>query len=103
MFEETCNKMKDVLSKVYETKQSGRKSTEILSELKTDFLMQFTTLKKLNRLDKLRTKHCRDSTIDAKAKVDNLGLQLQNLHYEVLHLQKEVNMTFQPACRLFLF
>ena len=91
MFEETCNKMKDVLSKVYETKQSGRKSTEILSELKTDFLMQFTTLKKLNRLDKLRTKHCRDSTIDAKAKVDNLGLQLQNLHYEVLHLQKEVN------------
>ena len=23
--------------------------------------------------------------------VDSLGLQLQNLHYEVLHLQKEVN------------
>ena len=43
------------------------------------------------RLDKLRVKHCRDSTIEAKAKVDSLGLQLQNLSYEVLHLQKEVN------------
>jgi hypothetical protein len=40
--------MKEVLAKVYETKQSGRKSTE-LSELKTDFLMHFLTLKKLNR------------------------------------------------------
>jgi len=90
-FELTCNQMKEVLAKVYETKQSGRKSTEVLSELKTDFLMHFLTLKKLNRLDKLRTKHCRDSTIEAKAKVDSLGLQLQNLRYEVLHLQKEVN------------
>ena len=45
----------------------------------------------MKRLDKLRTKHCRDSTIEAKAKVDSLGLQLQNLRYEVLHLQKEVN------------
>ena len=41
--------MKEVLAKVYETKQSGRKSTEVLSELKTDFLMHFLTLKKLNR------------------------------------------------------
>ena len=48
-FELTCNQMKEVLSKVYETKQSGRKSTEVLSELKTDFLMHFLTLKKLNR------------------------------------------------------
>jgi len=90
-FEDTCNKMKDILSKVHEVKQSGRKSSDVLSELKTDFLMQFMTLKKLNRLDKLRTKHSRDSTIEAKAMVDSLGLQLQNLHYEVLHLQKEVN------------
>ena len=52
-----------------------------------DFQFWFTVL----RLDKLRTKHCRDSTIEAKAKVDSLGLQLQNLRYEVLHLQKEVN------------
>ena len=55
--------MKEILSKVYEVKQSGRKSSEVLSELKTDFLMQFMTLKKLNRLDKLRTKDSRDSTI----------------------------------------
>ena len=54
---------------------------------KRDFQFWFTVL----RLDKLRTKHCRDSTIEAKAKVDSLGLQLQNLRYEVLHLQKEVN------------
>ena len=54
---------------------------------KRNFQFWFTVI----RLDKLRTKHCRDSTIEAKAKVDSLGLQLQNLRYEVLHLQKEVN------------
>ena len=34
--------------------------------------------------------HFRETTSAGKAKVDALHLQLQNLLYEVLHLQKEV-------------
>ncbi len=49
------------------------------------------TLKKLNRLDKMRLKASRDSTNEAKLNVDALHLQLQNLLYEVMHLQKEIN------------
>ena len=89
--------MKQILGKVLEIKQSSnsRKSSEPLNELKTDFLMHLMTLKKLNRLDKLRTKQSRDQTVEAKAKVDSCHLQLQNLLYEVLHLQKEVTKCLQ--------
>ena len=96
-FKGTCNDMKQILGKVLEIKQSSnsRKSSEPLNELKTDFLMHLMTLKKLNRLDKLRTKQSRDQTVEAKAKVDSCHLQLQNLLYEVLHLQKEVTKCLQ--------
>uniref|UniRef100_A0A3Q3E2P6 THO complex 5 n=1 Tax=Hippocampus comes TaxID=109280 RepID=A0A3Q3E2P6_HIPCM len=51
----------------------------------------FMTLKKLNRLAHMRLKRGRDQTHEAKQKVDVLHLQLQNLLYEVLHLQKEIS------------
>ena len=66
-----------------------------LNELRVQFSMAFLALKKLNRLDKLRTKQSRDSTQQAKQRVDAFHLQLQNLLYEVLHLQKEVNKCLQ--------
>jgi THO complex subunit 5 len=47
-------------------------------------------LKKLNRMEKFRTKFSRDSLTTAKTNVDNRHLQLQNLLYEVIHLKKEV-------------
>merc|ERR1719499_1785620 len=53
-------------------------------------MLSALTLKKLNRLDKLRTRTSREATAAGKGKVDALHLQLQNLLYEVLHLQKEV-------------
>ena len=82
-FKITCDNMKQILGKVLEAKQSTpRKSSEFMAELKTDFLMNIMSLKKLNRLDKLRTKHSREGTIEAKSKVDNCHLQLQNLLYE---------------------
>ena len=33
----------------------------------------------------------RDATAEKKGKVDNYHLKLQNLLYEVIHLQKEIN------------
>ena len=43
----------------------------------------FVTLKKLNRLEKLRVKRSRDGTNSSKQGVDSFNLQLQNLLYEV--------------------
>uniref|UniRef100_A0A452RF00 THO complex subunit 5 n=1 Tax=Ursus americanus TaxID=9643 RepID=A0A452RF00_URSAM len=52
--------------------------------------VHFMTLKKLNRLAHIRLKKGRDQTHEAKQKVDAYHLQLQNLLYEVMHLQKEI-------------
>ncbi|EPQ02893.1 THO complex subunit 5 like protein [Myotis brandtii] len=52
--------------------------------------VHFMTLKKLNRLAHVRVKKGRDQTHEAKQKVDACHLQLQNLLYELMHLQKEI-------------
>ena len=54
------------------------------------------SLRKLNRVDKLRTRSSRDATAAAKQSADALHLQLQNLLYEVMHLEKEID-----KCRQF--
>jgi len=66
-----------------------------LNYLRQEFSSHFLTLKKLNRLDKLRTKQCRDNTQARRQQVDSYHLQLQNLLYEVLHLEKEVSKCLQ--------
>uniref|UniRef100_A0A3Q3FDX7 THO complex 5 n=1 Tax=Labrus bergylta TaxID=56723 RepID=A0A3Q3FDX7_9LABR len=53
--------------------------------------IHFMNLKKLNRLAHMRLKKGRDQTHEAKQRVDVLHLQLQNLLYEVMHLQKEIS------------
>ncbi|QQP42471.1 Uncharacterized protein FKW44_017154, partial [Caligus rogercresseyi] len=60
-----------------------------INELKTQIAMHFLSMKKLNRLDKIRLRRSREMTMQAKQRVDTFHLQLQNLKYEVMHLQKE--------------
>ena len=66
-----------------------------MAALRLEFSMHFLTLKKLNRLDKLRTKNSRETTGASRQRVDSFHLQLQNLLYEVLHLEKEVSKCLQ--------
>ena len=66
-----------------------------MTALRQEFSMHFLTMKKLNRLDKIRTKQSRDTTQAARQRVDSFHLQLQNLLYEVLHLEKEVSKCLQ--------
>lgn len=47
-------------------------------------------LKKLNRLEKVRTRAGRDTLHKEKQRVDSTHLLLQNLLYEADHLNKEV-------------
>ncbi|MGH0132345.1 UNVERIFIED_CONTAM: hypothetical protein FKN15_063348 [Acipenser sinensis] len=62
-----------------------------MEERRMQSCIHFMTLKKLNRLAHMRLKKGRDQTHEAKQRVDALHLQLQNLLYEVMHLQKEIN------------
>uniref|UniRef100_A0A8C9PRB0 THO complex 5 n=1 Tax=Spermophilus dauricus TaxID=99837 RepID=A0A8C9PRB0_SPEDA len=61
-----------------------------IEERRIQSCVHFMTLKKLNRLAHIRLKKGRDQTHEAKQKVDAYHLQLQNLLYEVMHLQKEI-------------
>uniref|UniRef100_A0A8C3YAQ5 THO complex 5 n=1 Tax=Catharus ustulatus TaxID=91951 RepID=A0A8C3YAQ5_CATUS len=71
----------------------GKGDTDQASEIderRVQSCVHFMTLKKLNRLAHIRLKKGRDQTHEAKQKVDAYHLQLQNLLYEVMHLQKEI-------------
>jgi hypothetical protein len=54
-------------------------------------LLMCATLKKLNRVSHLRINKARIKSNEEKNKVDEHHLELQNLLYEISHIQKEVN------------
>ncbi|XP_051923822.1 THO complex subunit 5 homolog [Hippocampus zosterae] len=90
-FKESCGGLATLMGEIQKLKAGGAK--EGCAEVEQKRLQScnhFMTLKKLNRLAHMRLKRGRDQTHEAKQKVDVLHLQLQNLLYEVLHLQKEI-------------
>lgn len=93
-FKDACSKlctiMKEILHLKLKAESDKSDDAEIMSK-RVEGSLLFVTLKKLNRLDKLRLKRARDLTHDAKQRVDTFHLQLENLLYEVFHLQKEVD------------
>ncbi|XP_033126787.1 THO complex subunit 5 homolog [Anneissia japonica] len=90
-FKSTCQDLRNIMKDVYEMKTgSAADVTEKITAKRMEAVLHFIALKKLNRLAHIRNKKARDSTEEAKEKVDSFHLQLQNLLYEVMHLQKEV-------------
>uniref|UniRef100_A0A673I6S6 THO complex subunit 5 homolog n=1 Tax=Sinocyclocheilus rhinocerous TaxID=307959 RepID=A0A673I6S6_9TELE len=89
LYKDTCAALAKLMAEIQELKAGGAKSVEI-EERRTQCSVHFITLKKLNRLAHMRLKKGRDQTHEAKQRVDVLHLQLQNLLYEVMHLQKEI-------------
>lgn len=57
--------------------------------------LHLVALKKLNRLEKVRTRSGRDALHKEKQRVDTTHLLLQNLLYEADHLNKEVTKCLQ--------
>lgn len=57
--------------------------------------LHLVALKKLNRLEKVRTRAGRDALHKEKQRVDSTHLLLQNLLYEADHLNKEVTKCLQ--------
>ncbi len=94
IFRQTCLELRKLMKDILELKLSSKGSSKTASEInekRVEASLLFVTLKKLNRLDKLRLKKARDGTHDAKQQVDKFHLELENLLYEVFHLRKEVD------------
>eukprot|EP00092_Neocalanus_flemingeri_P094704 GFUD01120435.1.p1 GENE.GFUD01120435.1~~GFUD01120435.1.p1 ORF type:complete len:711 (+),score=250.43 GFUD01120435.1:40-2172(+) len=89
LWKETCGELRSLMKDIFELKTKNSSPSEV-TEKRIQASLLFVTLKKLNRLEKLRIKRSRDATNQSKQSVDSFNLQLQNLLYEVLHLKKEV-------------
>uniref|UniRef100_A0A667Y7Q4 THO complex 5 n=1 Tax=Myripristis murdjan TaxID=586833 RepID=A0A667Y7Q4_9TELE len=88
-FKQTCESLAKLMGEIYELKANGAKDG--VEQRRMQSCIHFMNLKKLNRLAHMRLKRGRDQTHEAKQRVDVLHLQLQNLLYEVMHLQKEIS------------
>ncbi|CAL8327231.1 unnamed protein product [Arctogadus glacialis] len=91
-YKQTCESLASLMGEIQELKAAGAKEgCNEVEKRRLQSCIHFMNLKKLNRLAHIRLKKGRDQTHDAKQKVDVLHLQLQNLLYEVMHLQKEIS------------
>ncbi|XP_034026047.1 THO complex subunit 5 homolog [Thalassophryne amazonica] len=91
-YKESCEALTKLMSEIQELKASGAKDEcSEVERRRMQSCIHFMNLKKLNRLAHMRLKKGRDQTHEVKQKVDVLHLQLQNLLYEVMHLQKEIS------------
>ncbi|KFV77413.1 THO complex subunit 5 [Dryobates pubescens] len=89
LYRETCQELQRLMAEIQELKSRGIKDNvrrSLQSLIYCLLCVHFMTLKKLNFF----LKKGRDQTHEAKQKVDAYHLQLQNLLYEVMHLQKEI-------------
>ncbi|EHB17555.1 THO complex subunit 5-like protein [Heterocephalus glaber] len=91
LYKYTCQELQRVMAEIQDLKSRGGKdvATEI-EERRIQSCVPFMTLKKLNQLAHIRLRKGRGQTHEAKQKVDAYHLQLQNLLYDVMHLQKEI-------------
>ncbi|KAA0724697.1 THO complex subunit 5 -like protein [Triplophysa tibetana] len=91
LYKDTCAALATLMAEIQELKASGAKDGNVeIEDRRRQSSVHFITLKKLNRLAHMRLKKGRDQTHETKQRVDVLHLQLQNLLYEVMHLQKEI-------------
>uniref|UniRef100_A0A8C8TFD2 THO complex 5 n=1 Tax=Peromyscus maniculatus bairdii TaxID=230844 RepID=A0A8C8TFD2_PERMB len=91
LYKYTCQELQRLMAEIQDLKSKGSKDVAMeIEERRIQSCVHFMTLKKLNRLAHIRLKKGRDQTHEAKQKVDAYHLQLQNLLYEVMHLQKEI-------------
>ncbi|KAK3919163.1 THO complex subunit 5-like protein [Frankliniella fusca] len=90
-FLETCDQFRKYMEEIATLKKKGTSEAKAqIAEKQAEAALLFVLLRKLNRLEKLRVKQARALLLSMKSTVDSKHLQLQNLLYEVLHLQKEV-------------
>ncbi|ELW70177.1 THO complex subunit 5 like protein [Tupaia chinensis] len=91
LYKHTCQELWRLMAEIQDLKSRGSKDAAVeIERQKIQSCVHFMTLKKLNRLAHIRLEKGRAQTQKAKQKVDAYHLQLQNLIYEMMHLQKEM-------------
>ncbi|KAK3793651.1 hypothetical protein RRG08_014475, partial [Elysia crispata] len=88
-FRASCDFLKSSIKNIKQLKSKPNSSAEITS-VRTDATIHFIHMKKLNRMSHFRCRKVRETTNEAKHKIDQCHLQLQNLLYEAMHLEKEI-------------
>ncbi|KAL4132690.1 hypothetical protein QTP88_009807 [Uroleucon formosanum] len=91
----TLRKWQDIMKWNYELKIKDNSPKEKLEEYKNDVIHLFLILKKLNRLDKIRSKQKKDLLNKKKQEIDSKHLQQENLLNELFYLKKEISKCLQ--------
>ncbi|XP_052801191.1 THO complex subunit 5 homolog [Mya arenaria] len=91
LFHSACDDITRTIKEIKALKESSDKDMKVEIEgKKLEVMLQVVMLKKLNRLSHIRCKKVKDKTTEVKNMIDKSQLQLQNLLYEILHLEKEI-------------
>ncbi|XP_052233955.1 LOW QUALITY PROTEIN: THO complex subunit 5 homolog [Dreissena polymorpha] len=91
VFQSACEDITRTIREIKALKESKDKNVKAeIEQKKVEGMLQMVMLKKLNRLAHIRCKKVRDKTTEVKSMIDKSHLQVQNLLYEILHLEKEI-------------
>ncbi|VVC86666.1 unnamed protein product [Leptidea sinapis] len=96
LFRKISQDVRQLFSDIAELKAKGtEEANEKIKTKRIEASLQLVALKKLNRLEKVRTRTGREALHKEKQRVDSTHLLLQNLLYEADHLNKEVTKCLQ--------
>uniref|UniRef100_A0A6P7GLF6 THO complex subunit 5 homolog n=1 Tax=Diabrotica virgifera virgifera TaxID=50390 RepID=A0A6P7GLF6_DIAVI len=87
---ELCEDIRNLLAKAMSLRQKHKKSNEI-KDIHAEIVVKMCMVKKLNRTDKIRHVHGKETLTTEKQKCDSIKLTYQNLVYERHHLVTETN------------
>ncbi|KAL5016146.1 hypothetical protein ScPMuIL_005735 [Solemya velum] len=90
LFRTACNEVENAARKIHDLKKKKMHATSEIESSRVQASLQFVILKKLNRLAHIRCKKVREKTNEAKQDIEHQHLQLQNMLYETMHLEKEI-------------
>ncbi|XP_060605785.1 THO complex subunit 5 homolog [Ruditapes philippinarum] len=91
LFQSACGDIQRTIAEIKTLKESkGKNAAAEIESKRMEGMLQIVMLKKLNRLAHIRCKKVRDGTNEAKMRIDRCHLQVQNLLYEIMHLEKEI-------------
>ncbi|KAJ0176562.1 hypothetical protein K1T71_007741 [Dendrolimus kikuchii] len=96
LFKKICQDIRQLFADIAELKaKDSLEAKEKINAKRIEASLNLVALKKLNRLEKVRTRAGRDALHKEKQRVDSTHLLLQNLLYEADHLNKEVTKCLQ--------
>ncbi|XP_075978025.1 THO complex subunit 5 [Anticarsia gemmatalis] len=96
LFKKICQDVRQLFAEIAELKSKDTdEAREKINAKRIEASLNLVALKKLNRLEKVRTRAGRDALHKEKQRVDSTHLLLQNLLYEADHLNKEVTKCLQ--------